>query len=99
MKQSGVRQSGVRVNYCGVALAGSILYKNWQRLGAVVNVTVREFDEAKVVFHGGKPNYILYVEHHRTALEGFAIVVLEPIDHARFSLFCRHGPTQRATLR
>ena len=79
--------AGIRLDHCTVALAGSVLYKNWQRPGAVANASVKEFEEAKVIRQGGELMHLMYVEHHKTSLEGAAKVILEPVDHSRIVLY------------
>ena len=73
--------SGSRLDQATIALAASLLFKNWQRPGAVTNATVNEFEAAKVIVKGGEPLYVMSVEHHKTSLEGFAKVVIDPVDH------------------
>ena len=74
------------LDQASIALAGSLLYKNWQRPGAIVNATLREFEEAKVVREREKSLNVMSVEHRKTAMEGFEIV-LEPVDHARVTQY------------
>jgi hypothetical protein len=64
-----------------IVLAGSLLYKNWQWPGAVNNATLREFQDCKAV--NGGSLYIMAVENHKTAVEGVAKVVMDPVDHGR----------------
>lgn len=76
------------LDMCAVALAGSILFKNWQRPGAVCNATLREYETAKVMNQEvGKPLVVMSVERHKTSMEGFAKLVLEPLDHARLGQY------------
>ena len=70
------------LDQAAVVVAASLLYKNWQRPGAVVNATL---DESKVTKNGSL--YIMSVEHHKTALEGVAKVVMEAVDHGRVVLY------------
>ena len=69
------------LDQAAVVLAASLLYKNWQRPGALVNATVKEFEDCKVMEKGGI--YIMSVENHKTAVEGVAKVVLDGVDHGR----------------
>lgn len=72
------------LNECSVILASSILYKNWQRPGAVCNATVEEFKSCKLVVRGSDaPVYVMAVRDHKTAQEGYAKLVLQTTDHAR----------------
>ena len=63
--------------------AGSLLYKNWQRPGAVANATLEEFCGCEVVVEDGRPSYVMSAVNHKTSLDGAAKVVLEGVDHAR----------------
>ena len=36
-----------------------------------------------MIVKGGEPLYVMSVEHHKTSLEGFAKVVIDPVDHGR----------------
>ena len=86
--ERGEGVSGTRLDQATIALAASILYKNWQRPGAVVNATLEEFEESKVVMRPGqKTLYIMNVENHKTAMEGVAKVMLQPLDHARVTQY------------
>ena len=58
-----------RLDQATIVLAGSLLYKNWQRPGGVANATVQEFEAAKVVGRGEELVYVMSVEHHKTSLE------------------------------
>ena len=71
------------LDQCSVGLAGSLLYKNWQRPGAVANATLEEFRGCKVVVEDGRLSYVMSVVNHKTSLDGVAKVVLEGVDHAR----------------
>lgn len=69
---------------CSIAVAASILYKNWQRPGAVANATLQEFRECKLVQKDETtPLYVVSVREHKTALEGYAKLVLDGTDHCR----------------
>ena len=68
-------------------LAGSLLYKNWQRPGAIVNATRDEFSTAKVCREGKETFFVMGVVNHKTAMEGVAKVTLDPIDQARVCLY------------
>ena len=81
--ERGETIAACRLDQATIALAGSLLFKNWQRPGAVVNATLAEFEEAKVVREGREVLYIMSVENHKTALEGVAKVILQPVDQAR----------------
>ena len=74
-----------RLDQCAVALAGSVLYKNWQRPGAVCNATLRQIAEAKVMAREGLSLYVMSIELHNTSMEGYAKVVLEGLDHSRIT--------------
>lgn len=72
------------LNDVTILLAASILFKNWQRPGAVCNTTLEEFRHAKLVpRERDSPLYLLSVKDHKTALEGYAKLVLNTTDHAR----------------
>ena len=78
----GVDVTVKSVDQAAVVVAASLLYKNWQRPGAVVNATL---DDSKVTKNGSL--YIMSVEHHKTALEGVAKVVMDAVDHGRVVLY------------
>jgi hypothetical protein len=69
------------LDQAAVVLAGSLLYKNWQRPGAIVNATLEEFENATCMTD--KSLYIMHVEEHKTAMEGVAKVVMDTVDHER----------------
>lgn len=71
------------LNECTITLAASILYKNWQRPGALCNVTVEEFKQCKLVTRAEECVYVLAVREHKTAQEGYARLVQQPTDHSR----------------
>ena len=76
--------STAMLNQCSICLAASVLYRNWQRPGAVVNATVQEFETCKLMSRNEKASvYIMSVKEHKTAQEGYARLVLEGIDYAR----------------
>ena len=71
---------------CSVTLAASILYKNWQRPGAIANAALEEFSACKIMQHkdGKAPSvYVMCVKEHKTAQDGYARVLLEGIDYSR----------------
>lgn len=72
-----------QLNMCSIAIAGSILYKNWQRPGAVCNASLSEYQNAKTIVQDVKTRYVMSVQQHKTSQEGYAKLVLEPLDHAR----------------
>ena len=82
----GETMSTALLNQSTVMLAASILFKNWQRPGALENVTIQEFRMAKLVPKKEKdvygPTYIVSVRDHKTALQGYAKLVLSVTDHA-----------------
>ena len=80
------RDYTVSIRKC-ISLAGSLLYKNWQRPGAIVNATMDEFDHAKVVRDSSDAVFVMKVVNHKTAAEGSANVVMEKSDRARISLY------------
>lgn len=63
--------STAHLNECTVTLAASVIYKNWQRPGALCNTTVAEFRQCKLV-HGKTPVYVLAVREHKT-VQGYYI--------------------------
>ena len=69
------------LDQAAVVLAGSLLYKNWQCPGAIVNATLEEFENATCMTD--KSLYIMHVEEHKTAMEGVAKVVMDTVDHER----------------
>ena len=80
----GETLSTAMLNQCSICLAASVLYKNWQRPGAVVNATVQEFEACKLMSRNEKASvYIMSVKEHKTAKEGYARLVLDGIDYAR----------------
>ena len=64
------------LNDVTILQATSILFKNWQRPGAVANVTLDAFERAKLLMKGSPPRYLLSVREHKTAVEGYAKSVL-----------------------
>ena len=79
-----------RLNQCSVTLAASILYKNWQRPGAIANATLEEFSACKLMQQkdGKAPSvYVMCVKEHKTAQDGYARVLLEGIDYSRILLY------------
>jgi hypothetical protein len=67
-----------------VILAGSLLFKNWQRPGAIVNATLQEFKACKLMQRDEKASlYIMAAKEHKTAQEEYAKVVMEGVDYAR----------------
>ena len=78
------------LNQCSVTLAASILYKNWQRPGAIANATLEEFSACKLMQQkdGKAPSvYVMCVKEHKTAQDGYARVLLEGIDYSRILLY------------
>ena len=71
------------LNDVTILLATCILFKNWQRPGAVANVTLDEFEQAKLLTKGSPPVYLLSVREHKTAVEGYAKLILSTTDYAR----------------
>ena len=69
------------LDQAAVVVATSLLYKNWQRPGAVTNATLKEFEESMVLRKGEL--YSMHVEHHKTAVEGVAKVIMDSVDHGR----------------
>ena len=44
-----------QLDQCTILLAGSLLFKNWQRPGAVCNATRKEFEDSKLLVQDRKP--------------------------------------------
>ena len=76
-----------KLDQASVALAGSLLYKNWQRPGAIVNATLTEFDNANVVRTGDETVFVMKVVDHKTGSKGTANLVVEKTDLARITLY------------
>ena len=76
-----------KLDQASVVLAGSLLYKNWQRPGAIVNATLTEFENANVVRTGDETVFVMKVVDHKTGSKGTANVVVEKTDHARIALY------------
>lgn len=70
-------------SYSQITIAGSILFKNWQHPGAVCNASLNEYHNSKVIVQNGKTRYVMSVQNHKTSQEGYAKVILDPLDHAR----------------
>ena len=70
--ERGESISTTLLNDVTILLATCILFKNWQRPGAVANVTLDEFKQAKLLTKGSPPVYLLSVREHKTAVEGYA---------------------------
>ena len=76
-----------KLDQASVVLAGSLLYKNWQRPGAIVNATLTEFENANVVRTGDETVFVMKVVDHKTGSKGTANVVVEKTAHARIALY------------
>ena len=79
--ERGETVSAKSLDQAAVVVAASLLYKNWQRPGAVKNATVKEFEESRVMRGGCL--YAMHVENHKTAVEGVAKVMMDSVDHGR----------------
>ena len=53
-------------NLCVTVVLVMLLFKNWQRPGAVVNLKVKEYRQAKPVVEGGKEVLVIPVHDHKT---------------------------------
>ena len=66
------------LNRCSLLIAANILYKSWQRPGAIANCTFTELKAAKLVTQDGKKVYIISVHNHKTGRSCTAKLVLVP---------------------
>ena len=73
------------MDQASITLAGSLLYKNWQRPEAITNATMVEFQRSKVVRVSERE--VMKVHNHKTATEDPARVVMDKVDHARITLY------------
>ena len=63
-------------------LAGILLYSNHQRPGAIVNATLREYEDARMVEEGRKRYKVILVSNHKMGTTGRAkIIVALEISH------------------
>ena len=62
----------VKMDQASISLAGSLLYKNWQRPGAIVNATLQEFEQCKVMQVGNRrePLFVMKVHKHKNGNGG-----------------------------
>ena len=61
-------------NRCVTVVLVMLLFKNWQRPGAVVNLKVKEYRQGKHVVEGGKEVLVIPVHDHKTQGKGPANV-------------------------
>ena len=71
------------LNRCSLLIAATILFKSWQRPGAIANCTFTELKAAKLVTEGGRKVYIVSVHDHKTGRSGTAKLVLDGVDFNR----------------
>ena len=74
-------------------LAALLLYKSWQRPGAVCNATLHEFRGASLVLGegaGGKDVYVLSVREHKTGVKGAARLMLDASDWPQLKGYVEH---------
>ena len=91
------RGEPVSVRCLALVPAGSLLYKNWHRPGAIVNATLKEFEHSPAMTKDSF--YIMHVEDHNTATEGVAKVVMDGVDHGRVVHYARGRPINRLSSR
>ena len=79
----------VKMDQASISIARNLLYKNWQRPGAIANATLQEFEQCKVMQVGNRrePLFVMKVHKHKTATEDPARVVMDKIDQARTALY------------
>ena len=67
-------------NLCVTVVLVMLLFKNWQRPGAVVNLKLKEYRQAKPVMEGGSEVLVIPVHDHKTQGKGPANVSCEGED-------------------
>ena len=75
-KGRGGSISDNELDLCSVIIATNILYKSWQRAGAVCNATLEELKAARMVIQKGRTVVIIGVAEHKTGWERHAKLLL-----------------------
>ena len=88
-RRGGDGISDYELDLCSIVVATNILYKSWQRPGAICNVTLDEFKAAKMVVKDGKVVFIISVAEHKTGREGHAKLLLNTDDYNRLQQYVK----------
>ena len=78
--------SSAELNRCTLSVAALLLYKNWQRPGAVCNCTMEDLKNARVLLGEGEEGlFQISVKEHKTSIKGPARLMLSPRDRPKLT--------------
>ena len=81
------------LNRCSVVMATLLMYKSWQRPGAVCNCTLLEYQNAKLVLGEGQRGedvFVMSVREHKTWVKGAARLMLTSNDLPKLEGYVNH---------
>ncbi len=79
-----------QLELCTTAVATLLLCKSWQRPGAVCNLSVAEYKNARLVLGegpGGTDVFVMSVREHKTGVKGPACLMLTSDDVPKLSAY------------
>ena len=72
---------------CTVSIAAILLFKSWSMPGAVINLTISEYNNHEAVENAEGEVIMLRVKNHKTGLAGSAKLMLTPAGFTRLKAY------------
>ena len=72
---------------CTASIAAILPFKSWSRPGAVINLTINEYNNHELVENAEGEVIVLRVKNHKTGLAGSAKLMLTPADFTKLNAY------------